>query len=354
MRNVDREPGLEFTDSGIEHIAGWLDRRSDVQAWGLVLGSIALVAALDFSTWIFELCIATLYILPVCLAAWMFRTSAAIGTTILVTFIAFLKYPLLHTGPSVLTTVYNGTSRALAFALLTAIMLAFRRSHDRARLAASRDRMTGALNKQTFHERTLGLLDTAFVAGRTVLLLYLDLDGFKAVNDQHGHHIGDEVLQSFVAGASRALRTEDCFGRLGGDEFGVALVANSGEEAFERAESLHRHFTSALASSGHSVTCSMGALIVPAGGRFSCAELMKAADQLMYASKHGGKNAVTVATAIARDVGAGLPAPRASGHRGVTGTISSVSDQSRLRDRSGKPIPVAWLSGSLVSPRELT
>ncbi len=298
MRNADQEPRIEFAGSEIDHVAAWLDRRSDVEAWGLVLVSMAIVATLDFSTHAFELCIATLYIVPICLATWMFKPRAAIGITALVTFIAFLKYPLLRTDPSVLTTIYNGTSRALAFALLTAIMLAFRRSYDHARLAASRDRMTGALNKQTFHERTLGILDMAQAASSTVLLLYLDLDGFKIVNDQHGHHVGDEVLQSFAAGAARALRRDDCFGRLGGDEFGVVLVANSGDEAQELAESLHQRFTAALASSGHSVTCSMGALIVPAGTRFPCDELMKAADRLMYASKNGGKNAVTIATAV--------------------------------------------------------
>ncbi len=298
MRDIDEEPRVEFAASEIDHVAAWLDRRSAVEAWGLVLVSMALVAALDFSTHAFELCIATLYIVPICLAAWMFRPRAAIGITALVTFIAFLKYPLLHTEPSVFTTIYNGTSRALAFALLTAIMLAIRRSYDHARLAARRDRMTGALNKQSFHERTVGILDMAQAARRTVLLLYLDIDGFKGVNDQHGHHVGDEVLQAFAAGAARALRRDDCFGRLGGDEFAVALVVDSGDEAQALAESLHQRFTAALASSGHAVTCSMGALIVPAGSRFACDELMQAADRLMYASKHGGRNAVTIATAV--------------------------------------------------------
>lgn len=103
MRDIDEEPRVEFAASEIDHVAAWLDRRSAVEAWGLVLVSMALVAALDFSTHAFELCIATLYIVPICLAAWMFRPRAAIGITALVTFIAFLKYPLLHTEPSVFT-----------------------------------------------------------------------------------------------------------------------------------------------------------------------------------------------------------------------------------------------------------
>lgn len=300
MRNADQEPRIDFAASEIDHIAAWLDRRSDVEAWGLVLVSMILVGALDFSTHAFELCIATLYIVPICLASWMFRARAAIGITVLVTFVAFLKYPLLHTDPGAFTIIYNGTSRGLAFGLLTAIMLAFRHSYDHARIAASRDRMTGALNKQAFHDRTLSMLDQAEVARRMVLLLYLDLDGFKGVNDEHGHHVGDEVLHVFAAGAAGALRRDDCFGRLGGDEFGVALLANSSEEAQMMADHLHRRFTEALAASGHAVTCSMGALIVPPDNRFTCPELMRAADKLMYASKKGGKNTVTIATAIRR------------------------------------------------------
>lgn len=298
MRNFDKAPRIDLAAREIDHVAVWLDGRSELEAWALVLGSMLPIAALDFSAQAFELCIATLYIVPICLAAWMFPVRAAIGTTAVVTFTAFLKYPLLHTDPSVFTTIYNGTSRALAFALLTTIMLGFRRSYDHAKLAASRDRMTGTLNNQTFHQSALRLLDMARIANLSTLLLYLDLDGFKDVNDQHGHHVGDEVLQIFAAGATRALRRDDCIGRLGGDEFGVALAVNPGEEAQELAESLHRRFTAVLASSGHAVTCSMGALIIPACNRMSCAELMKAADRLMYTSKHGGKNTVTIATAV--------------------------------------------------------
>ncbi|MFT6670327.1 MAG: diguanylate cyclase (GGDEF)-like protein [Afipia broomeae] len=298
MRDADHDPSAELTSKGIDQVAEWLDRRSDPQAWALIIGSAAIVAALDFSTHAFELCIATLYIVPICLASWMFRAHTAIAVTVVITFVAFLKYPLLHDEPRILTTIYNGTSRAFAFLLLTAIMLAFRRSHDRARIAATHDLMTGALNKQTFHEQTLALLSRTNDTVCSVLLLYLDIDGFKAVNDLHGHHIGDEVLRSFSTGASKALRRGDCFGRLGGDEFGAAIIVEPSDQGQKLADHLHKRFSEALAASGHSVTCSMGALIVPAGSRFACADLMREADRLMYASKNRGKNAVTIATAI--------------------------------------------------------
>lgn len=93
------------------------------------------------------------------------------------------------------------------------------------------------------------------------------------------------------------FRRNDCFGRLGGDEFAVLMPVASIAEAREIAVRLHDRLTSALAGKGYSVTCSMGALIVPAEGRAPLAELMREADRLMYAVKHGGKNDVRFAVA---------------------------------------------------------
>ncbi|AZO32457.1 GGDEF domain-containing protein [Mesorhizobium sp. M1B.F.Ca.ET.045.04.1.1] len=206
MRHRDLKPRV-FAAKKMDHIAAWLDRRTPVEAWGIVLVSSIVVAALDFSIHTTDLCTDTLYIVPVSLAAWMFRSRAVIGFTALAAFAAFLKYPLLHTDPNTLTSIYSGISRAFAFVLLMAITLTFRRSYDYARFAASRDRMTGALNKQAFHERVSKILEATEASGRVVLLLYLDLDGFKAVNDRFGHDAGDELLQDFARGLRGCCET---------------------------------------------------------------------------------------------------------------------------------------------------
>jgi len=298
MRSYDEDPSIEFAANEMDHVAAWLDRRSRVEAWGLVLGSIAVIAALDFSTHAFELCIATLYIVPICLATWMFRPRTAVAVTVLVTFIAFLKYPLLRTHPDVFTTIYNGTTRALAFSLLTAIILAFRRSYDFAGLAARRDRMTGALTRLAFDQQARTMMAAAAVQRRPLLLAYLDLDGFKVVNDRHGHEAGDLVLKHFGIEGRAVLRRGDCFGRMGGDEFAILMPLPAIEEGQETAEGLHRRFTAALANAAHEVTCSMGALAIPADRGANLDELLREADRLMYAAKHDGKNGLRFAVAV--------------------------------------------------------
>ncbi len=297
MRNFDTDPETGFVADEMDHVAAWLDRRSTVEAWGLVLGSMAVVATLDFSTQPFELCIATLYIVPICLATWMFRARTAMWVTALVTFTAFLKYPLLHAGADVFTTIYNGVTRALAFSLLTAIILAFRRSYDCAGRAARRDRMTGALTRLAFDQRARAMIAAAAQQGRPLLLAYLDLDGFKVVNDRHGHEAGDLVLKHFGMEGRGALRREDCFGRMGGDEFALLMPLATIQDGQKMAEGLHRRFTAALANAAHEVTCSMGALAIPPDRGANLDELLREADRLMYAAKHAGKDGLRFAAA---------------------------------------------------------
>lgn len=282
--------------------ACWLNRRTCVQAWGLVLATVSIVSVLDFATYDFELCIATLYIVPIALACWRFGARAGIVTTVAVTLIAVAKYPVLHEHPTLLTTIWNGAARATAFSILAAIVLAFRHSHDYVQFLANRDRMTGTLNKEAFDHHAGQQLDFARASQTPMLLAFLDLDGFKAVNDRHGHEAGDDVLQRFSEGTADELRREDCFGRVGGDEFAMLLPLPAVGRGKDMASDLHRRLSAVLASTGYPVTCSMGALLVHPSDGHSRAELMREADRLMYSAKHSGKNRVVVGTMAAEPV----------------------------------------------------
>ena len=90
-------------------------------------------------------------------------------------------------------------------------------------LASRTDHLTGSLNRRGFHEHTEAELARAFRSGEPVALVLIDLDGFKAVNDAHGHAAGDELLCWVVEQFRSALRPSDAAGRLGGDEFALLL-----------------------------------------------------------------------------------------------------------------------------------
>jgi diguanylate cyclase (GGDEF)-like protein len=100
------------------------------------------------------------------------------------------------------------------------------------------DYLTGALNRRGFADHAERVLERARHSGEPVALVLLDLDGFKAVNDRHGHAAGDDLLRWVVERVRAGSRPDDAVGRLGGDEFALLLPTLGATEAREIAERL--------------------------------------------------------------------------------------------------------------------
>ena len=130
--------------------------------------------------------------------------------------------------------------------------------------------------------------------GGDLSVAILDLDGFKGINDRHGHMAGDAVLQAVTSACRSALREVDTVARLGGEEFGVLFPGTSIDAARESAERLRErieHTTIAWEGETITVTASIGI----ASYRVGCTrleELLRAADDALYAAKAAGKNRV--------------------------------------------------------------
>jgi len=122
--------------------------------------------------------------------------------------------------------------------------------------------------------------------------MYLDLDGFKPMNDRHGHAAGDAVLQAVAARLAACVRASDTVARLGGDEFGLILWNLSEADAAAKARSLEAAVTEAtVAWGGSTLTLSVGASIGFAmlGPSDELADILAKADQAMYARKAARK-----------------------------------------------------------------
>jgi diguanylate cyclase (GGDEF)-like protein len=160
---------------------------------------------------------------------------------------------------------------------------------DQLRHEALHDELTGLPNRALFYDRLERVLGTE---GSGCGLLYLDLDGFKAVNDEHGHGAGDEVLIEVARRLSGVLRSGDTAARLGGDEFGVLLHGVNGpNDAIQAAQRVLAVFTEPLKAGDGSASLrpSVG-IAVTSGMAISAEEMLRRADLAMYESKRSGNN----------------------------------------------------------------
>ena len=161
------------------------------------------------------------------------------------------------------------------------------------------DPLTGLPNRKLFHDNLDAGVAHAKRHERKLALLYLDLDGFKAVNDTHGHEAGDDLLIQTGERLTKILRKSDTMARLGGDEFAV-ILAETGEEAAALVgrkiiEDLGRPFR--LKAATVSIGASVGIAVFPDHGDSEEA-LLKNADKAMYQSKAKGKNTCTSASSL--------------------------------------------------------
>ncbi len=163
---------------------------------------------------------------------------------------------------------------------------------DQAKLdyLAHHDVLTGLANRAVFDEELAHILERAGRRSRNVTLLFMDLDGFKEINDSLGHQAGDAVLRCVAARLAAASRKGDIVARLGGDEF--ALVMADSEKAEDVTQFVSRLLKEIarpmkVLDSDIEVVASVGIAVSPADGKTATA-LIKNADAAMYAAKKGG------------------------------------------------------------------
>lgn len=153
------------------------------------------------------------------------------------------------------------------------------------------DELTGLINRRGFMRELRRALADAKRQVAQGVLAYLDVDGFKLVNDEYGHHAGDELLHRIAEILAGNIRTTDIVARLGGDEFAALLTNTDLEDGIARAQDLERMVNRASVPYGKSkilIRASFG--IVGYDGQDEADALLQRADRAMYAEKHRGGN----------------------------------------------------------------
>lgn len=218
------------------------------------------------------------------------------------------RYPLrlLHRSGRVLWAETSGVAivwnDAAATLNLVNDITARKQAEARIQHLAEHDALTGLPNRSLLLDRLERALAAAQRDAALLALLFIDLDGFKPVNDRYGHDTGDALLRAVADRLRAVLRSTDTAARIGGDEFVVLLpvvasAADADHLAAKLRAALARPF--AIGPRQIAISASIGVALHPADGG-SAAELMRAADAAMYADKHGSPEGAAPSTAASR------------------------------------------------------
>lgn len=184
------------------------------------------------------------------------------------------------------------TGKAIALTGTLADITARKDADEQAWRYANLDPLTGMPNRRLFYDRLAGEILKSKRIDNRLAILFIDLDGFKHINDSYGHETGDMLLMEVGRRLKTCVRETDVVARLGGDEFAIALTHLSD---IHHAEFVCQKVLTTLSNPfylGNEVgyiSCSIGLSLYPLDGHNS-EELIRKADQAMYAAKRSGKN----------------------------------------------------------------
>jgi len=157
---------------------------------------------------------------------------------------------------------------------------------------ASFDSLTGLPNRRLLHDRLEQATRRAQRSDKGLAVMFIDLDGFKSVNDTLGHAMGDLMLKEIGPRLQKCIRSSDSVGRLGGDEFAIVLEdTRNPPDIVQIADRIIAAFAPPFVLDGHPVatSASVGIAIYPNDGT-DAETLLKSADIAMYRAKHAGRN----------------------------------------------------------------
>lgn len=249
-----------------------------------VLG-VAAVGLVDFATGV-EIRVFPLYFVPLSLVSWRLGKRAGVAfsfASAAAWSLANALEGLERSGPVVL--FWNTGVQLLAFLVVALLLAELQARLEHERELSRTDALTGLPNGSALRERTEVEVARSRRWRRPLTVAFLDLDGFKAVNDTYGHATGDEALRT-VAGALRdSVRGTDLAARVGGDEFVLLLPETDEQGARTLLEEVRTRLSEAVARRGWEFGVSIGS--VTSDEPADTDSLLGRADALMYEQKRG-------------------------------------------------------------------
>jgi diguanylate cyclase (GGDEF)-like protein len=253
---------------------------------GLLL--LIIIGLIDY--WIIaEISLSLFYLAPILLTTWFVSRNVGIIFSILSAITGLIAYSNSQYSLSSWLPYWNTIMRLGIFIIIAYLMTFLKLSYQREKELSRTDYLTGILNRRSFFELLEREVHRFYRYQRPLTLVYLDVDNFKAVNDQFGHQMGDRLLCAISDIINRQIRTTDIVARLGGDEFAILFPETDYSAAQVALNRLQNKLLSDLEAGSFSVSFSMGAitfLSIPA----STDVMLELVDELMYEVKNNGKN----------------------------------------------------------------
>jgi diguanylate cyclase (GGDEF)-like protein len=266
----------------------WLGRTSRPVVVVLSLSLVGLLGLADLATGR-DVSSSVFYTAPVALAAWY----GGKGPAQLVCVVASATWYAADVGAGATYSmawipIWNSGVRLAFFAIIATLLRRLRAVLDEQRRIAESDSLTGLANARRFEASLEAEMVRSVRYARPLSVALFDLDGFKAVNDTHGHGTGDDVLRATAAALRGNVRASDLPARLGGDEFAVLLVETGGVAARDAARQMRAALEQVMRANAWPVGLSMG-VYTSMGVERGTDELLRLADTLMYEAKRSGK-----------------------------------------------------------------
>ena len=295
MAALDMAPGIQWawgwvltsvaisvTASAVAlQIFFWLRRLSRYpERWWQLVAALVMGAAISGMHYS-GMAAADFSVGSVCLSADQLR-GEGLGVLVSVTTIVLLSLTLF-------TAIVDARMQSKSAVLAASLQTANNELHQ----LAFRDALTGLPNRLLLYDRVGVAVERCARDGSTLAMLFVDLDGFKPVNDSFGHRLGDVVLCEMARRLASQARTADTVARIGGDEFVLLLLGGSPDTAdvAQIAQRIINALTLPVAVEGHELrlSCSVGIAMYPSDG--PCDQLMAHADAAMYTVKRAGGSA---------------------------------------------------------------
>ncbi len=277
----------------IHALSGFLSNRSTLQITAMALLLVTAIGIVDYLTG-YELAFSIFYVIPVGISSWYAGRRIGIPISIISAATWLAGDHLSGHTYSHLALLFWNTSVRLGFFFIIAYLLGhLRNALEFQAFLAQHDGLTGILNARTFRQRCEWVAQLAARHSHPLTLGYLDLDGFKGVNDNLGHGTGDQILRAVATALSDRLRVSDLAGRLGGDEFAVLLPETDLQGAQTFFTEMRECLLELAAQNHWAIGFSIGVAVFHATP-VSLEDAIRCADDLMYRVKRTGKNKILI------------------------------------------------------------